>query len=131
MAEYNLYAVVGGKKLDIEDLRYTVTRETEPIYQMGTPIHREHKRRTLVGNLTLSREVLNQVHDRRFDIYIEDMKENRRIILHRLWITSYSHSVFDECFAAFIADSIDVDELKKLEEMTNRELAKRLLTKEY
>jgi hypothetical protein len=129
---YTVYAMANGERIDIENMSYEMRRETKPLFEMGTPMEWVPSHfRSITGDLTIASSApMCKLRNEAFRIYIEGIKENTQIIIDGVYITSVLW-INDEYHASFVANNLDTNELKKLEEMSNRELAKRLLTAEY
>lgn len=129
-----IYAMTDGKKVAIQNLSYTVTKEREPVFQMGSPspVMMVGGRRSLTGSFDLTYENYKKLRLRHFDVYINVPDDNRTIYLKNVEILSDTHLWKQENVSiTFIAGDLDVETLKRLEDMSNRELAKQLLDKEY
>lgn len=129
-----IYALTDGKKVEIENLHYTITRETEPIFVMGSPMekHLLSHRRQLTGSFEVSYANYKKLRLRHFDVYINIPADNRTVYIKNVEMLSDTHLwKEDNVSVVFIANDLNTETLKKLEDMSNRELAKELLEREY
>jgi hypothetical protein len=129
-----IYAMTDGKKVQIENLSYTISREREPVFQLGSPMPAMYVQgqRTLTGSFDLTYANYKKLRLRHFDVYINVPDDNRTIYIKDVDMLSDTHLWKQENVSVtFIARDLDVDTLKRLEDMSNRELAKQLLEKEY
>jgi hypothetical protein len=129
-----IYAVFNEERIPIQSVEYTIKRHREPIYSLGSsiPMSMVMGQRTIMGTLYLKDESFNKLSDKTFDIHIET-KEESQVILIKDVSFYQDRYIYGESryIAEFIARNVDVNVIEKLGEMTNRQLAKRLLTKEY
>jgi hypothetical protein len=105
-----IYALVDGKKIEIEDLHYTITRETEPIYQLGSPMHKfmTAGRRTLTGSLSVNGASFRKLRVRRFDIHINIFEDNRTVLIKGVEMLNWMHpSDEDKYSVTFVAHGVD------------------------
>lgn len=130
-----IYAWVNGEKVEMESLNYTITRETEPIFTLGSPMPKYMTRgsRSLTGSFAVDKAGYNKIRKRRLmEVLINNHKDNYTVAIKELEVINLMYNKDDDQYlASFIARDLDMKVLEKLEEMTNRQLAKRLLEREY
>ena len=127
-----MYAVRHGKdnKITIEELRYKVTRESTPLFQMGTPIIKSFSRgkRGVVGDFIVDLAGFSHLRRGMFDIFIstEDISKEVHLKSVDILYVYDRHDGFVKC--TFVCEDAFLYQKKKpVQETTNREMADRVL----
>lgn len=123
-----------GLVFELESVEYNLVREQAPIYIMGDPGPRAFSRgkRYVSGsfrfNATHYDDIMRQDV---FDIHI--LYDDTKIKLDDVKVMSFEYiSISEETYeCTFISYGVKKEVIEKLEGMSNRQLAVRLLSKEY
>jgi hypothetical protein len=122
-----------GQVINLSSVEYSIVRESEPIYQLGSPMPYMHVRgkRHVSGTLYLPNDSYwDLMAEDGFDIHIQH-KEAHIILERAKFMDSRCVLGEDRYICTFICRDVDKEKVEALEKMSNRELAKRLLSKEY
>lgn len=131
-----IYLMVDGKKIELEDLEYHMIRESAPLFIMGNPDPRSFSRgrkREIRGSFTINTEVNEFVYGRDCSIHVRPLKNDVEYFFKNVHVTdtltTYTEDGRRICICQFLA----TDRLEKPQyhKMNNRQLAVHLLDKEY
>ena len=122
-----------GREIELEAVEYRITRETQPFFQMGTPMptYQTMGRRSVTGTLYIENDrYWDIMSEADFDINIR--RDDVEITLEYCRITDSRMALAEEHYiCTFVSEYVKHEEAVKIEGLSNRQLVKHLLDKEY